>query len=218
MSNKLFIATVSTTLMMGGSSFLSPVQAANLFSSRVNFESQLNSLITDDYSNAGYQFLQNDAAMSNVLKETKYTATGIPNLNIVSAQQYCAGCNGSFNLNFTSTSVGSSLGVFGVGLNIVSNQAPFYNAFATYGDGTSENFILGSAGSFFGITSDKLINNVSFGLANGGTTTSGGFQIDNLTIGSSTAQAVPEPFTIIGTLIGGTAALRIRKKLKVIAE
>ena len=26
--------------------------------------------------------------------------------------------------------------------------------------------------------------------------------------------AVPEPFTIIGTLVGGTAALRMRKKLK----
>jgi hypothetical protein len=28
------------------------------------------------------------------------------------------------------------------------------------------------------------------------------------------AEAVPEPFTIIGTLVGGTAALRMRKKLK----
>jgi hypothetical protein len=32
----------------------------------------------------------------------------------------------------------------------------------------------------------------------------------------STPTAVPEPFTIIGTLIGGTAALRMRKKLKAI--
>ncbi|WP_373543051.1 sorbosone dehydrogenase family protein [Chamaesiphon sp.] len=31
---------------------------------------------------------------------------------------------------------------------------------------------------------------------------------------TQTAQAVPEPFTIVGTLIGGTAALRMRKKLK----
>jgi hypothetical protein len=28
------------------------------------------------------------------------------------------------------------------------------------------------------------------------------------------AQSVPEPFTVIGTLIGGTAALRMKKKLK----
>jgi hypothetical protein len=32
--------------------------------------------------------------------------------------------------------------------------------------------------------------------------------------GTSPTTAVPEPFTIVGTLIGGTAALRMRKKLK----
>ena len=32
--------------------------------------------------------------------------------------------------------------------------------------------------------------------------------------GNVTTTAVPEPFTIIGTLVGGTAALRMRKKLK----
>lgn len=41
------------------------------------------------------------------------------------------------------------------------------------------------------------------------------FQLDNVRIVSgSVPTAVPEPFTIIGTLIGGTAALRMRKKLK----
>ena len=35
---------------------------------------------------------------------------------------------------------------------------------------------------------------------------------------ASTSTAVPEPFTIIGTLIGGTAAFRMRKKLKALAE
>ncbi|WP_310429561.1 PEP-CTERM sorting domain-containing protein [Chamaesiphon sp. VAR_48_metabat_135_sub] len=49
---------------------------------------------------------------------------------------------------------------------------------------------------------------------------SAGFAIDNLRFGTSGqvnipgAAAVPEPFTIIGTLVGGTAALRMRKKLK----
>jgi hypothetical protein len=48
------------------------------------------------------------------------------------------------------------------------------------------------------------------------------FGIDNLT-GASFAQikpstAVPEPFTIIGTLVGGTAAWRMRKKLKSTAK
>ncbi len=33
-------------------------------------------------------------------------------------------------------------------------------------------------------------------------------------VNASASTAVPEPFTIIGTLVGGTAALRMRKKLK----
>ena len=37
-------------------------------------------------------------------------------------------------------------------------------------------------------------------------------------ISTSSPTSVPEPFTIIGTLIGGTAAFRMRKKLKAIAD
>lgn len=39
----------------------------------------------------------------------------------------------------------------------------------------------------------------------------------NATVGQ-TSQPVPEPFTIVGTLIGGTAALRMRRKLKATAK
>jgi hypothetical protein len=35
---------------------------------------------------------------------------------------------------------------------------------------------------------------------------------------SAGSQAVPEPFTIIGTIVGGTTALRMRKKLKSTAD
>jgi hypothetical protein len=42
-----------------------------------------------------------------------------------------------------------------------------------------------------------------------------GLLLDNVVLSSNSAStAVPEPFTIIGTLIGGTAAVRMRKKLK----
>jgi hypothetical protein len=41
---------------------------------------------------------------------------------------------------------------------------------------------------------------------------SGAFTVSGSIDGATTA--VPEPFTIIGTLIGGTAAVRMRKKLK----
>jgi sugar lactone lactonase YvrE len=39
-------------------------------------------------------------------------------------------------------------------------------------------------------------------------------QPTTLAFAPSTSTSVPEPFTIVGTLIGGTAALRMRKKLK----
>jgi hypothetical protein len=44
----------------------------------------------------------------------------------------------------------------------------------------------------------------------------GRFQYNNTAAPTSTS--VPEPFTIIGTVIGGTAAVRMRKKLKAIAS
>jgi hypothetical protein len=72
------------------------------------------------------------------------------------------------------------------------------------------------------------------------TTSGGGFENDNhtflvpaasaisgtgvnlaglsVTAGNVNSTAVPEPFTIVGTLIGGTAAFRMRKKLKAIAD
>jgi hypothetical protein len=47
---------------------------------------------------------------------------------------------------------------------------------------------------------------------------SAGFAIDNLrfttAVAAPGATSVPEPFTIVGTLIGGSAAMRMRKKLK----
>ena len=40
--------------------------------------------------------------------------------------------------------------------------------------------------------------------------------IGNLALRTVSPTAVPEPFTIIGTIVGGTAALRLRKKLKAV--
>jgi thermolabile hemolysin len=40
--------------------------------------------------------------------------------------------------------------------------------------------------------------------------------IGNLALSTVAPTAVPEPFTIIGTIVGGTAALRLRKKLQAV--
>jgi hypothetical protein len=63
---------------------------------------------------------------------------------------------------------------------------------------------------FVGFTSDTDITSISFNA------TGGYLMLDNFRFGSAAVAtaSVPEPFTVIGTLVGGTAALRMRKKLK----
>lgn len=47
-----------------------------------------------------------------------------------------------------------------------------------------------------------------------GRTANWAFDITGVDTATGPSTAVPEPFTIVGTIIGGTAALRMRKKLK----
>lgn len=184
--------------------------APTFFANRAGFLATLNSSVTDDYSNPGYVFINSDAAMSAVLGETDYRSTGFSNLNIVNGAAYCAGCNGSFELSFTTTSVGDANGVFGVGLDVKANTG--YHAYITFGDNSMQDVLV--AGSFFGLTATEEIKSIHFGLANGGTTTGGSFLIDNLTIGSQGSR-VPEPasLALVGTaLLGVFGASRRRAK------
>lgn len=152
-----------------------------------------------------------DAVMTAVLNQTRFHTTRFADHNIVFANGgggnvYCAGCNGSFLLTFTQTSVGNANGVFGAGVDIDSNAGDtFYVATVTFGDNSSVDFALPQGGSqaspigFWGITSTLEIKSIHFGTANGGATGGGLFDIDNLTIGSQ----VPEP----GSLALMSAAL-----------
>src|SRR4029079_6046705 len=120
---------------------------------------------------------------------------------------YCAGCNGSYLLDFTGTSVATTSGVFGAGLDVVGAENPHgTHAFVTHGDGSTEDFIVPQVDAFWGSTSNLLIKTILLCLANGGTNTDFDVQVmamDNLTIGS----AVPEPTTL--TLVGVVAAAAI---------
>jgi len=115
-----------------------------------------------------------------------------------------------------SISVNLPSGVTAVGSDIMSfNSFNNFNSYAfpfTIGLSTGETFNLNSLNypnrQFVGFTSDTPITSISF-LANGGVT-----QLDNFRFGTANTTPVPEPFTVIGTLIGGTSAFRIRKKLK----
>lgn len=198
------------------------------YTSRGDFTATLGSSVTDDYSNAGYQFIQSDSAMSAVLGETDYHTTGFVNLNIVQGNDsYCAGCNGSYELSFLTTSVGDADGVFGVGFDITANspQLPYW-AHVTLGDGTLADFALPTGSGFFGITSASDIKSIHLGLQGGGSTTSGSFVIDNLTIGASGSDAprglpqnnidgsnVPEPasLALVGLALAGAGRARRRQ-------
>jgi MYXO-CTERM domain-containing protein len=149
--------------------------------------------VTDDYSNPGYGFIQNNATMSAVRGETDYQTTGFMDLNIVSGGVYCAGCNGSFELSFLTTTVGNAEGVSAVGANIQFNdQGTPYFAFITFADGTTDNIQLPPAGSFWAVSAPERIERIHFGLSNGVATMGGSFGIDNLVIGD--VPALPDAF------------------------
>lgn len=211
------IATLATLMMC-------PAEAGTtIYTDRPSFEASLGASVIDDYSNSGYTFLQSNAVMSSVLGETDYASTGfLPNeINIVSQAEfyYCAGCNGSFILSFTTTSVGTADGVFGVGFefyNGLGSLEPIYHAFATFGDGSQQNIPLPFAllffpfDTFFGITSDLSIKSIAIGLPNGQATNLGSFGIDNLTIG----KPVPGPLPILGVGASFGFSRKLRKRIK----
>lgn len=207
-----------------------PAQAATTtYTTRAGYQAALGTSVTDDYSNAGYNFSQTDAAMSAVLGETDYTSTGFVDTNLVFPVAgvdpgYCAGCNGSFRLTFTSTSVGTASGVYGFGFDydnfpdFAGAGGPAYVAFVTFGDDTTAEYTLSTApfGAvlqfFFGVTSDSLIKSVHLGLPGGVAAGVGGFIVDDLTIGSAAA-AVPQPGSValLGLGLALAAASRRRR-------
>jgi hypothetical protein len=148
------------------------------------FQADVTSTVTDDYQNPGYVFLQGNAAMNAVIGQTDYMTTGFLDWNIVSGGVYCAGCNGSFQLSFQTTTVGTAAGVNGVGMNIQFNDpgTPYF-AYITFADGTIANIQLPGAGSFWGVAAPERIQSIHFGLSMGGVTQGGSFGIDNLIVG-----------------------------------
>jgi hypothetical protein len=204
---------------------------------RSSFSNDVGAQLVDGYDPSVYDIAwemksYSDEQMSSFFGETKYQATGqvssYPNgLNLVgpgvtihSPSAYCAGCNGSFMLDFTSTTLGNQNGVYGVGLDIMYAAYSPYHAFVTFGSGATADYLLPiypygyGVPLFWGVTSSDLIKTIHFGGANGAATTTGSLAIDNLTIA---AAPVPEPETYamllsgIG-LVGWTARLKKRAR------
>jgi hypothetical protein len=126
----------------------------------------------------------------------------------------------------TSPITGSSLNANFTDLGPADHGAYFKFNFGTLASGASRTFNI-----FYGAAPDEASANLALGAAaielyslgqsngNGATGTPQtyifGFQgVGGTAVLPPPPTAVPEPFTIVGTLIGGTAAVRMRKKLK----
>ena len=212
-------------LLLGGTLF-----AGTIYTDRSLFEGALGATLTDSYSAAdGYPSgfdIYSDSTMSAFFGETKYRTTGFTNWNMVNSDvYYCAGCNGSFLLDFTETSLGTASGVYGVGMAISTNSDGLpYHAFITFGDNTTLDHALPPGESFFGIIDPQLIRSIHLGLSGGGATTSGSFTLESLTIGSlgngngngngNGTVVIPEPAltAIVGLALVGLALRRRRQQ------
>jgi hypothetical protein len=121
-----------------------------------------------------------------------------------------AGFDTGFSFFYTTIGSPGSVNVYD-GLNGTGNLLATLVLAATpsigSGDPTGQYDVFASTG----VTFSGIAKSVDFG------GTAGNIGFDDITLGSASAgggQEVPEPFTIIGTLIGGTAAFRMKKNLK----
>jgi hypothetical protein len=126
-------------LALFGITFSLSTNAVTIFSSSMPFLGSVDKTVIDDYQSVGYEHGDigdypindkfSDTAMSSVFGETQYKATSYPDsgnstgiyVSWSNDRYYCGGCNGSFELNFSNTSVSMNGGVYGVGLDIGSN-------------------------------------------------------------------------------------------------
>ncbi|WP_373544440.1 PEP-CTERM sorting domain-containing protein [Chamaesiphon sp.] len=160
------------------------------------------------------------------------TGTTIGAFDVSAGNIDLIGNNGGFDLypgngNYIDLNGNTTGAITSTGSFTFANGGILSFDYGTNGAPTSANVFLGT--TLLGALtnpSGAAFSNQSYSIASGTTgalsfvsTNSGfgGIVLDNILLSSTDvpATAVPEPFTMIGTLIGGTAAIRLRKKLKV---
>jgi hypothetical protein len=217
----IFSATLTTIAI--GLGIDNPAQAIT---------TQFTDLATFNASTTGIQAIN----FEGLNPSPSYVSYGVAGLNVSGvnfqgpASNYLTVIDDPIGYNFNSgavlyTPLGSIRVTLPTGINAIAfdslNISPSLGYEVIFSDGlTSETFGVVasnlSGSQFAGFISSRDIAWISFGRS-GSYNAGYSATLDNFKFGtgSNNATSVPEPFTIIGTLIGGTAALRLRKKLKV---
>lgn len=155
--------------------------------------------LTNEYSSLGVTFTG--------LLYSSFPASA-PNINSPTARNFSPTTN-PFLISFTQLQTGAAFSLITESLVSSNFEALFENTVVDSFNFETDSIDPNNFHGFTGVTFDAIRINAGGGAA----------LIDNIQFNSAfTPTAVPEPFTIIGTLIGGTTALRMRKKMKAITE
>lgn len=215
--------------------------AAQTYTDQATFDQSLGVSFTDNYSAPGYSVgdeippfspgivAHSDAQMSAVLGETKYITPRNQNFTGPAVlagypTAYCSRCSGSFLLNFNSTTIGTSSGVYGVGFDYYAPDYPAYGPqitlSVTFGDNSTQDILLpfsptymgGTAQtSFFALTSNLDIKSINFGGPNG-TSDNSIIALTDLTIGAPNPVPLPAAAWMMLSGLGGLGAIARRCK------
>ena len=159
--------------------------------------------LTNEYSSLGVTF-------TNLFYNTKNY--DFPNISPPTASNFSNITNiasNPFLISFAQLQTGAAFSLVTDSLVSSNFEALFENTVVDSFNFETDSIDPNNFHGFTGVTFDAIRINAGGGAA----------LIDNIQFNSAfTPTAVPEPFTIIGTLIGGTTALRMRKKMKAITE
>lgn len=219
LKSALRLAVIVATAAFGLANTANAAVVTYGWGERALFESQLGAKYTEDFENPLYAHgdrqdevkldVFTNSRMNEISPEIGYRSTGHADANVVGANlnrpghSYCAGCNGSFELDLTNTSYSVGGGVAGLGLDL----SPLFNdqvyASVLFADNSWLDFALDTTASFWGIVSDIAIAKIHFGLPNHDPAINVFFSVDDITIGSrANAHNVPAPTPLLLIALG----------------